>query len=100
MSANDPLADARPVGEEIEFAEVRVATIDGQRSALMRRAWLRWLLLFVPSMALISLAMVWLDFSIVMTILLVMLVGVLLYQRHVNRRSWRSIMWGVHAKGE
>jgi hypothetical protein len=56
--------------------------------------------MFVPSMALISVLMVWLDFSFIITVLLVVLVGTLLYQRHVNKRSWRSIMWGVHAKGE
>ncbi len=77
-----------------------MAEVDGQRSALIRKAWPRWLLLFVPFMTLISLAMVWLDFSVIITALLVMLVGALLYQRHGNRRSWRSIMLGVHAKGE
>lgn len=77
-----------------------MSQIEGQRLALVRSSWLRWLLLFLPLMILSSLAMVWLDFAIVMTVLLVMLVGVMLYQRHINRRSWRSIMWGVHVKDD
>jgi hypothetical protein len=51
-------------------------------------------------MALILLTLEWLDFFIVMTGLLVMAVGVSLYQRHVNKRSWRSIMLGVYAESE
>jgi hypothetical protein len=35
-----------------------------------------------------------------MPILIGLLIAVLLYQRFINRRSWRSIMWGVHAPEE
>ncbi len=77
-----------------------MAQIDRQRSAMIRRVWLRWLLLMLPTMALLKLATVWLGFSVVITASLVILAGALLYQRHVKRRSWRSIMWGVYAKGE
>ncbi|WP_347302268.1 hypothetical protein V5740_09640 [Croceibacterium sp. TMG7-5b_MA50] len=73
--------------------------MDEQGRRLIQRAWLRWLVLFTPLLALASLASIWIDFSIVMAALLVTLAGVLLYQRFVNRRSWRSIMWGVHAEG-
>jgi hypothetical protein len=95
-----PLADACVVGEKVKMAEVAVAQKNGERSARIRSAWLRWLLLFIPFMALILLTLEWLDFFIVMTGLLVMAVGVSLYQRHVNKRSWRSIMLGVYAESE
>lgn len=51
-------------------------------------------------MALITVATIWIDFSIVMGALIAILASVLLYQRYVNRRSWCSIMWGVHASEE
>ncbi len=77
-----------------------MAQIDEQKSAMIRMAWRRWLLLFVPSMAVSSVAIVWLGFPIVMTVLVGILLGTLLYQRYVNRRSWRSIMWGVYANDD
>ena len=67
-----------------------------QRLALIKSAWLRWLALWVPFMALILVSSVWFDLNAIIAVLLVILAGVLLYQRHVRKRSWRSIMWGVH----
>jgi len=67
---------------------------------LILKAWRRWFLLYVPFMALILLATRWLDFSIIMSALIVLLLAVLLYQSFANRRSWQSIMWGVHANDE
>jgi len=74
--------------------------IDEQRSALILKAWLRWLSLFVPFMAVILLAMSWLDFPIIVAALIILLGATLLYQRYINGRSWQSIMWGVHPNGE
>ena len=71
-----------------------------QRRSLMLRAWGRWLVLFVPFVALIAVASIWLDFKLIMVGLIVLVVCTLLFQRHINRRSWRSILWGVHATGE
>ncbi len=73
---------------------------EGHRRALLKRAWLRWVALWVPFMALIMVASIWIDFSIVMGALTAILASVLLYQRYVNKRAWRSIMWGVHAREE
>lgn len=73
---------------------------EDQRRALIKSAWLRWLALWVPFMAIIMVASLWINFNIIMVVLLAILAGVLLYQRHVNKRSWRSIMWGVHARDE
>ena len=70
---------------------------DGQRRPLIWRAWKRWFVLFVPSMALILTASIWLDFKLIMIALVAVLAGTLFYQRHISRRSWRSIMRGVHA---
>lgn len=45
-------------------------------------------------------ANMWIDVSVIMGALIAILAFVLLYQRYVNKRAWRSIMWGVHAFGE
>ena len=70
---------------------------DGQRRLLILSAWKRWFILFTPLMAFILAASIWLDFKLIMIALIAVLTVTLLYQRHINRRSWRSIMWGVHA---
>lgn len=71
-----------------------------ERWIKVRNAWLRWLVLWIPLMMLVEIAKIWVDFNVIMVIMLAVLAGTLLYQRYVNRRSWRSIMWGVHARGE
>ncbi|MCA0977124.1 hypothetical protein LCM19_01950 [Qipengyuania flava] len=71
---------------------------ENQRRTLVQKAWLRWFLLWLPMMAMAAVASVWIDFTVVMAALLVILAAVLLYQRHVKKRSWRSIMWGIHAR--
>ena len=73
---------------------------ENQRRALIMSAWLRWITLWIPSMVIILIGSVWLEFNAIMGVLIAILAGVLLYQRHVNKRSWRSIMWGVHARDE
>ncbi len=73
---------------------------ENQRRAAITRAWIRWFILFVPSMMLVALASMWLDFNLIIAALIIVLVGTLLYQRYVNRRSWNSILWGVHARDE
>ena len=73
---------------------------ENQRRSVIMRAWTRWFVLFVPFMALIAVASVWLEFTLIMAALIILLAGTLLYQRHINRRSWNSILWGVHASDE
>jgi len=73
---------------------------EGQRRVLIRNAWLRWLALWVPLMAIITVASIRFDFKVIMTVLLAILAAVFIYQRHVNKRSWRSIMLRVHARDE
>lgn len=70
------------------------------RKAAIHRAWRNWLLMFVPFFVVICAASLWFGFNLIMPVLVVMLVATLLYQRLVNQRSWRSIMWGVHASEE
>ena len=71
-----------------------------QRRDVIVRAWIRWLALFIPFMAVILVASAWLDFNLILAGLIVILAGTLLYQRHINKRAWKSIMWGVHAPEE
>jgi predicted membrane metal-binding protein len=70
------------------------------RRAAIVKAWRNWLLMFVPLFAVICLASAKFGFGLIFPILIGLLVAGLLYQRFVNRRSWRSIMWGVHISGE
>jgi hypothetical protein len=51
-------------------------------------------------MAVVMTASVWLDFSLILAILLAILAATLTYQRVVYGRSWRSILWGVLAHKE
>ena len=77
-----------------------LSTQDGARRAIIVKAWKRWFLLWVPLMAVVMTASIWLDFSLILAILLAILAATLTYQRVVNGRSWRSILWGVHARRE
>lgn len=65
-----------------------------------RNAWRRWFALWIPLMVLVEIARSWMDFNVIMGVMLAVLAGVLIYQRYVNNRSWRSIMWGVHVRDE
>jgi ABC-type sugar transport system permease subunit len=74
-----------------------VSQNNDQRRTAVAKAWLSWLLLFVPLFAAVLVGMNWLGLSLIFPILIGLLLAVLLYQRLIRRRSWRSIMWGVHA---
>lgn len=71
---------------------------EGQPGVSIRSAWLRWILLCIALVATIMIASLWVEFKVIAAVLLAVLAGVLLYQRYVNKRSWRSIMWGIHAR--
>ena len=73
---------------------------DEQHHAAVAKAWRNWILLFLPLFGASLAGMRWLGFGLVLAILIGLLAAVLFYQRYMNRRSWRSIMWGVHATGE
>ena len=73
---------------------------EGQRRALIKRAWIRWVALWVPLMVVVMVASIWIDFDIIMGVLIAILAFVLIYQRYVNKRTWRSIMCGVYASDE
>ena len=70
------------------------------RKALIVRAWRRWLLLFIPLFAAFLAGMQWFGAGIIMPLLIGLVIAQLLYQRFANKRSWRSIMWGVHVTDE
>ena len=78
--------------------EEPVSDDERQRRSQIVKAWQRWLILYLPLMALILAASIWFDFNLIMAVLMAVLAGTLLYQRYIKNRSWRSIMWGVHAK--
>lgn len=60
-------------------------------------AWRKWLMLTVLLAVTSYAASTWFGFGRVMPVLIGLLIVALLYQRIANRRSWRSIMFGVHA---
>jgi len=60
-------------------------------------AWHKWLMLTVPSTLVAYAASTWFGFGRAMPVLIGLLIIALSYQRIVNRRSWRSILFGVHA---
>jgi hypothetical protein len=70
------------------------------RSRTVATAWDNWLLLFIPLSVVTAVMSNWFGESLIYALLICLLAGVLLYQRFVNRRSWRSILWGVHASGD
>ena len=67
---------------------------------IAKAAWLRWFMLWMAIIIVLGVASIWFDFIAIMGVLLSALSVVLLYQRFIKKRSWRSIMWGVHARGE
>jgi hypothetical protein len=62
------------------------------------KAWRNWLLMFTPLFVLMYAASEWFGFIKTVPILTGVLIAALFYQRAVNGRSWRSIMWGVHTR--
>ena len=69
-----------------------------EKRRLVAKAWRNWAIWFVPLLAAATIAMEFLGFELVIVILLVVLAATLLHQRFVKGRSWRSIMWGAHAR--
>jgi apolipoprotein N-acyltransferase len=61
------------------------------------KAWLFWLVLFIPIFGLMWMAMSRYGFLEVMPFLIGLLLVTLFYQRFVNKRSWNSILWGIYA---
>lgn len=51
-------------------------------------------------MVTILVAATWFGFNAIIAVLVAVLVSVLVYQRVANKRSWRSIVWGVYAEDE
>lgn len=72
-------------------------SIDKQQRMRVAKAWRNWLILFVPIFLAILVARVWLGFNLIILGLLGVVVAGLLYQRVINGRSWRSLLWGIHA---
>jgi hypothetical protein len=67
------------------------------RPSVIAKARRNWLLVFVPIFAAFMFLENWLGFNFSMLLVISLLCSVLLFQRFVNRRTWRSIMWGVYA---
>ena len=59
------------------------------------RAWGKWLLLFIPIMAVFTAAEKQFGFRNTFPLLIGILALTFLYQRYVKKRTWRSIMWGT-----
>ena len=76
-----------------------VQSVEG-RKANASTAWRNWLLVFVLSFIVIFAASEWFGFNLILPLLAAMLVAALSYQRLINKRSWRAIMWGIHASTE
>lgn len=71
-----------------------------ERGLLIAKAWGKWLLMFIPLFSVISIASAHLPFYFVQIVLALLLIATLSYQRLVRRRSWHSILWGVHVREE
>ncbi|MDE2171744.1 MAG: hypothetical protein KGJ57_20330 [Sphingomonadales bacterium] len=70
------------------------------RGLVIAKAWGKWLLAFIPLFSVTSIAIEHLPSYFVQIVLALLLIATLLYQRLVRRRSWRSILWGVHVREE
>jgi len=70
------------------------------RPAIIATPFRQWLMLFVPLFAAIIVTNAWLGLRIVLPILIGLMIAALIYRRVVRGRSWRSMMWGVHASDE
>ena len=70
---------------------------EGNRQHEIRKAWHRWFMVMIPLMTVVAIATVSGAFITVFGGLIALLACGLMYQRLVNKRSWRSILWGVYA---
>lgn len=66
------------------------------RTDAIKKAWGKWLLMFLPLFAASMVAIYLFGLSTILPLILAILVGVILYQRFVKKRTWRSILWGVY----
>jgi hypothetical protein len=67
------------------------------RKAAIRAAWRGWLIRFVPAYIAMMVLILWTDIN-PLPVVVGGLAIVLLYQRFINKRSWRAIMLGVYAR--
>ena len=73
---------------------------EGNRQHTIRKAWHRWFMVMIPLMTVVAIATVSGALITVFAGLIALLACGLKYQRLVNKRSWRSILWGVYAREE
>ena len=73
---------------------------EGNRQHEIRKAWHRWFMVMIPLMTVVAIATVSGAFITVFGGLIALLACGLMYQRLVNKRSWRSILRGVYAREE
>ena len=71
---------------------------EGNRQHTIRKAWHRWFMVMIPLMTVVAIATVSGALITVFAGLIALLPCGLMYQRLVNKRSWRSILWGVYAR--
>ena len=71
---------------------------EGNRQHTIRKAWHRWFMVMIPLMTVVAIATVSGALITVFAGLIALLACGLMYQRLVNKRSWRSILWGVYAR--
>jgi len=75
-----------------------VDSADVPKVAKTRSPWLVWITFFVPAFILAKIAMIHYGFYAVFPVILLGAIAILLYQRKVNKRSWRSILYGDNNK--
>lgn len=73
---------------------------EGNRQHTIRKAWHRWFMVMIPLMTVVAIATVSGAIIKVFAGLIALLACGLMYQRLVNKRSWRSILRGVYAREE
>lgn len=61
------------------------------------KAWRNWLLIFAPLFVVTMVGTKWFGFAIMIPLATALLLGVLIYQRYVKKRSWAAILWGRSA---
>ena len=71
---------------------------EGNRRHTIRKAWHRWFMVMISLMTVVAIATVSGAFITVLAGLIALFACGLMYQRLVNKRSWRSILRGVYAR--
>ncbi len=71
---------------------------EGNRQHEIRKVWHRWFMVMMPLMTVVAITTVSGAFITAFGGLIVLLACGLMYQRLVNKRSWRSILRGVYAR--